>query len=69
MSRARRSVGDRVEHPRFADQVAREVVEPGEPALAAIVETFGREVLDADGALVCTTGATLVHRSGTEGDA
>ena len=27
------------------------------------------EVLDADGALVCTTGATLVHRAGTEGDA
>ena len=25
------------------------------------------EVTDADGALVCTTGATLVHRAGTEG--
>ena len=29
-----------------ADVVAREVVEPGEPALDAIVEKFGREVLD-----------------------
>ena len=25
------------------------------------------EVTDADGALVCTTGATLVHRAGTDG--
>lgn len=33
-----------------ADAIAREVVEPGEPALAAIVEEFGEEVLD-DGAL------------------
>jgi dephospho-CoA kinase len=34
-----------------ADVLAREVVEPGQPALAAIVEAFGREVLGADGAL------------------
>jgi len=34
-----------------ADRLAREVVEPGEPALARIVEEFGREVLQADGAL------------------
>jgi dephospho-CoA kinase len=33
------------------DQVAREVVEPGQPALAAIVELFGAEVLDAAGRL------------------
>lgn len=31
------------------DVIAREVVEPGQPALAAVVESFGREVLDADG--------------------
>ena len=34
-----------------ADLLAREVVEPGTPGLAAIVEAFGREVLLADGAL------------------
>jgi dephospho-CoA kinase len=34
-----------------ADVLAREVVAPGEPALAAIVEAFGREVLRADGSL------------------
>ena len=34
-----------------ADQVAREVVEPGEPALADIAERFGPEVLRADGSL------------------
>ena len=34
-----------------ADVIAREVVEPGEPALAAVVDHFGREVLDDDGRL------------------
>lgn len=34
-----------------ADQVAREVVEPGEPTLARLVETFGAEILDAQGRL------------------
>ena len=33
------------------DVIAREVVEPGQPALAKIVETFGRDVLDAEGRL------------------
>ena len=33
------------------DLLAREVVEPGTPALAAIVERFGAEVLTSDGAL------------------
>lgn len=33
------------------DVIAREVVQPGHPGLARIVETFGRDVLDADGAL------------------
>jgi dephospho-CoA kinase len=34
-----------------ADGLAREVVEPGQPALAAIVQAFGRDVLQADGRL------------------
>jgi dephospho-CoA kinase len=33
------------------DQIARDVVEPGTPGLAKIVEEFGPEVLDADGRL------------------
>jgi dephospho-CoA kinase len=32
-----------------ADQIAREVVEPGRPAHRAIVERFGPDVVDADG--------------------
>ena len=34
-----------------ADQLAREVVAPGEPALAAVVERFGAGVLQVDGQL------------------
>ncbi len=34
-----------------ADQIARDVVEPGMPALLAIAKTFGTEVLDPDGGL------------------
>ncbi|MGW1681375.1 dephospho-CoA kinase [Saccharopolyspora sp. NPDC002376] len=34
-----------------ADVLAREVVQPGSPGLAEIVERFGEDVLDADGAL------------------
>ena len=34
-----------------ADRLAREVVEPGTPGLAAVVEAFGAEVLWADGSL------------------
>lgn len=34
-----------------ADDVAREVVEPGEPALAEIAERFGVRILQADGSL------------------
>ena len=34
-----------------ADLLAREVVAPGEAALAAVVERFGRDVLQADGQL------------------
>lgn len=34
-----------------ADQIARELVEPGRPALAEIVKTFGPQVLDPQGRL------------------
>jgi dephospho-CoA kinase len=34
-----------------ADQVAREIVEPGEPALEDLVAHFGERILDADGRL------------------
>ena len=34
-----------------ADLIARQVVAPGEPALAAVVEHFGTDVLQADGQL------------------
>lgn len=34
-----------------ADKIAREVVEPGSPGLAAVVAEFGTEVLTPDGAL------------------
>ncbi len=34
-----------------ADRIAREVVAPGTPGLAAVVEAFGEEVLAADGSL------------------
>jgi dephospho-CoA kinase len=34
-----------------ADRIAREVVEPGSPGLAAVVEAFGPQVLTPDGAL------------------
>ncbi|ESQ02811.1 MULTISPECIES: dephospho-CoA kinase [Streptomyces] len=34
-----------------ADRIAREVVEPGTPGLAAVVEAFGESVLAADGSL------------------
>ncbi|RFU85268.1 dephospho-CoA kinase [Streptomyces triticagri] len=34
-----------------ADRIAREVVEPGTPGLAAVVAAFGEEILTPDGAL------------------
>ena len=34
-----------------ADRIAREVLEPGTPGLAAVVEAFGEGVLSADGSL------------------
>ena len=35
-----------------ADQIAREIVEPGQPALAELAEAFGEDILDADGRLI-----------------
>lgn len=43
-----------------ADAVAREIVEPGTPALAEIVEAFGPTVLAADGTLDRPTLAGIV---------
>lgn len=43
-----------------ADVIAREVVEPGQPALAAVVATFGTEVLGPDGRLDRTALRALV---------
>ena len=43
-----------------ADAIAREVVEPGEPALAAIAEEFGDEVLTEDGRLDRAAMAAIV---------
>ncbi|ALC05731.1 Dephospho-CoA kinase [Corynebacterium deserti GIMN1.010] len=34
-----------------ADQIAREIVEPGQPALAQLVEAFGPEIIKEDGSL------------------
>ena len=42
------------------DKVAREVVEPGAPALAALAEAFGPEILDEDGALDREATAKIV---------
>ena len=46
-----RLFGDLGVHWVDADDVAREVVEPGTPALAGIAEHFGNEILTSDGAL------------------
>ncbi len=43
-----------------ADQLAREVVEPGREGLRQIVETFGKDVLQADGSLDRATLGSLV---------
>ena len=46
-----RLLADRGAHVVDADVLAREVVAPGTPGLAAVVDAFGPEVLGADGAL------------------
>ena len=43
-----------------ADAIAREVVEPGRPGLAAVVERFGEEILTGDGRLDRPRLAALV---------
>jgi dephospho-CoA kinase len=43
-----------------ADQIARAVVEPGEPALAEIADRFGPEVIAADGTLDRGSLASIV---------
>ncbi len=49
-----------------ADDVAREVVMPGEPALAAISEHFGNDVLHADGTLNRSALRSIVFDNPTE---
>lgn len=49
-----------------ADQIARDVVEPGMPALRAIAEAFGTEVLDSDGALDRAAMRAIVFAEGGE---
>ncbi|MGI9107036.1 MAG: dephospho-CoA kinase [Pyrinomonadaceae bacterium] len=49
-------------HVLDADQTAREVVAPETPGLRAIVETFGREVLQADGLLDRAKLGAIVFR-------
>jgi dephospho-CoA kinase len=46
-----------------ADMLAREVVEPGQPALAAIVREFGPEVLTPEGRLDRKRVAAIVFRA------
>jgi dephospho-CoA kinase len=46
-----RLLSDRGAHVVDADVLAREVVEPGTPGLASVVDAFGEGVLTADGAL------------------
>ncbi len=46
-----------------ADAIAREVVEPGEPALAALAEEFGHGILSEDGALDRAALATAAFAS------
>ncbi|PPG68962.1 dephospho-CoA kinase [Rathayibacter rathayi] len=43
-----------------ADVLARQVVEPGEPALAAIIERFGPAVIRSDGALDRAALGTII---------
>ena len=49
-----------------ADLLARQVVEPGTPALKAIVSTFGHEVLLPDGTLNRKMLATIAYNDETK---
>ena len=55
-----RLLADHGAHVVDADAIAREVVEPGEPALAAIADRFGDEVLADDGSLDRAAVAAIV---------
>ncbi len=45
-----------------ADAIARELVEPGEPALEALVDEFGSSILQPDGSLSRATLASIAFR-------
>jgi len=49
-----------------ADRLARDVTEPGEPALAAIVDRFGRDLLGEDGRLDRTALGRIVFADPAE---
>ncbi|WP_066529119.1 dephospho-CoA kinase [Corynebacterium bouchesdurhonense] len=49
-----------------ADQIAREIMEPGSPVLAEVAREFGEELVLADGSL---NRAELAHRAFTTADA
>lgn len=53
-------------HVLDADQVARDVVEPGTPGLAKIVEEFGREILTTEGRLDRPKMAAIVFADETK---
>ena len=53
-------------HVLDADKTAREVVERGTEGLKQVVEEFGTEVLDTDGALNRKKLATIVFKSGAK---
>jgi dephospho-CoA kinase len=57
---------ERGAHVVDADAIAREVVEPGTPALAQLVERFGPSILAADGSLDRPRLADLAFASDTE---
>ncbi|MFC4259588.1 dephospho-CoA kinase [Marinobacter lacisalsi] len=61
-----RMFGDLGVHWVDADIVAREVVEPGTPALAEIVGRFGDTILQDDGALDRAALRTIVFRDDSE---
>ena len=48
-----------------ADQLARQIVEPGSPALQLLVDRFGASILDADGSLNRAKLADLAFRDPT----
>jgi dephospho-CoA kinase len=61
-----RLFGDLGVHWVDADDVAREVVEPGTPALARIAEHFGKKILTSEGALDRAQLRTIVFQEPEE---